>query len=321
MRLFLNITLCRAYLSDFKEDDGKSIAIGRANIGACALNLPMIWKKSEGETFYQDLDNYMQVIREYLCKRYNQIANTPCSSNPMAFTQGGLYKGHKELTDPIGYDIVKAFTASFGITALNELNVLMEGKPLHESDRKGVNEVMDYILAKIDQFKKEDGWLYAAYGVPAESLGSTQLKQFRDMFGVVEGVSDREYFSNSFHCHVSADLTPFEKQDLEEELFHKINGGRIQYTRFNNPENTDAIKATILRGMDKGFYSGVNFDLVICEDCGHRPKQDVEVCPHCQSNKILAISRACGYISYRKVGGDTRFNDGKLAEMRDRVSM
>lgn len=312
---------CRAYLSDFKGENGKSIATGRANIGACALHLPMIWKKSEGVNFYQDLDKYMQIIREFLCKRYEQIANTPCSSNPMAFTQGGLYKGTKELTDKIGYDIIKSFTASFGITALNELNILMEGKPLHESDRIEVNKVVDYILGKIEQFKKEDGWLYAAYGVPAESLAGTQAAQFKKEFGVIEGVSDKEYLSNSFHCHVSADLTPFEKQDMEEELFHKIKGGRIQYTRFNNPENTEAIKSTILRGMDKGFYSGVNFDLVICEECGHRPNQDVEVCPECNSNKILAISRACGYISYRKVGGDTRFNDTKLAEMKDRVSM
>jgi ribonucleoside-triphosphate reductase len=263
----------------------------------------------------------MQLIREFHCKRYDQIANTPCSSNPVGFTQGGLYKGTKELTDPIGYDIVKSFTASFGITALNELNVLMEGKMLHQSDRKEVNVVIDYIIAKINLFKKEDGWLYAAYNVPAESLSSTQLNQFKAKFGVIKDVSDREYFSNGFHLHVSADVTPFEKQDMEEELFHKLEGGHIQYTRFNNPSNTEAIKNTILRGMSKGFYSGVNFDLVICENCGHRPDGDVEVCTVCGSHSILAMSRVCGYISYRKVGGDTRFNDGKLAEIRDRVSM
>jgi len=312
---------CRAYLSDFKGEDGETVITSRANIGAVALNLPMIWQKSKGKTFYKDIDHYLQMIREFLMKRYDQIANTPCSSNPVAFTQGGLYKGTKELTDNIGYDIVKSFTASFGITALNELNMLMEGKPLHESDRSKVNELVDYLVDKVAAFSKEDDYLYKWYGVPAESLSSTQLNQFKAKFGVIEGVSDKEYFSNSFHMHVSSDITPFEKQDLEEELFHKIEGGHIQYTRFNNPENTEAIKATILRGMSKGFYSGVNFDLVICEGCGHRPNKDVEECPKCGSHKIMALSRACGYISYRKVGGDTRFNDGKLAEIRDRVSM
>ena len=82
-----------------------------------------------------------------------------------------------------------------------------------------------------------------------------------------------------------------------------------------------AIKDTVLRGMSKGFYSGVNFDLVICENCGNRPQLEVDVCPCCGSDQIMIQSRACGYISYKKVGGDTRFNQGKLAEMRDRVSM
>lgn len=312
---------CRAYLSDFKDENNETVITGRANIGAVALNLPMIWKESEGISFYEDVDKYLQMIREFHIKRYTQIANTPCSSNPVAFTQGGLYKGTKGLNDKVGYDIVKSFTASFGITALNELNVLIEGKPLHESDRREINKVVDYLVKKVAQFSEEDGYLYKWYGVPAESLSSTQLNQFKSRYGVIEGVSDREYFSNSFHCHVSADITPFEKQDLEEELFHKIEGGHIQYTRFNNPENIGAIKSTVLRGMSKGFYSGVNFDLVICESCGHRPSEEVEICPNCGSDKVMVQSRACGYISYKKVGGDTRFNDGKLAEMRDRKSM
>lgn len=320
MQDLLNIR-CRAYLSDFKDENNETVITSRANIGAVALNLPMIWKKSEGKDFYEDIDKYLQMIREFHIKRYDQIAHTPCSSNPVAFTQGGLYKGHKKLTDSIGYDIVKSFTASFGVTALNELNVLMEGKMLHESDRREVNKVVDYLVDKVAMFSKEDGYLYKWYGVPAESLSSTQLNQFKSKFGVIKGVSDREYFSNSFHCHVSADITPFEKQDLEEELFHKIEGGHIQYTRFNNPDNTEAIKNTVLRGMSKGFYSGVNFDLIICENCGHRPDEEVEVCPKCGSGQVMVQSRACGYISYKKVGGDTRFNDGKLAEMRDRVSM
>lgn len=297
------------------------IFTSRANIGAVALNLPMIWKKSDGVNFYEDLDYSLEMIRNFHKKRYDVLANTPCSSNPLAFCEGGLYKGNKKPTDKIGYDIVKSFTASFGVTALNELNVLMEGKQLHESDRRKVNEVVDYINSKIEQFKHEDGYLYAYYNVPAESLCGTQVQQFRKKFGIIKGVSDREYFSNGFHIHVSADITPFEKQDMEYELFHKGKGGRIQYCRFDTVDNFEAIKAVVLRGMKMGFYQGINMDLVICEDCGHRPNEDVEECPECGSHKIMAIARACGYCSYRKVGGDTRFNDAKLAEMADRVSM
>lgn len=315
---------CRAYLSPYTNEEGETYFTGRANIGAVSLNLPMIWKKSEGKNFYADLENYMQMIREFLISRYDAIANNYCSSNPMAFTQGGLHGGNKQPNDRIGHDIIKQFTASFGITALNELNVLMEGKPLHESDQVKVKEVVAFINDKIAEYKAEDGYLYALYGTPAESLCGTQVKQFRAKYGVIEGVSDRDYFSNSFHMHVTADITPLEKQDLEHDLFHMVIGGHIQYVRLTNTRNLDAIANIVKRAMKMGFYAGVNFNLVICEDCGHRPAgdaHDVETCPHCGSHHIMMINRLCGYIGYGKRRGESRFNDSKLAEVQERKSM
>lgn len=315
---------CRAYLSQYYDENGNLVFTGRANIGAASLNLPMIWKKSNGETFFEDLEYYMQMIREFLIGRYDAIANNYCSSNPLAFTQGGLHKGTKNPNEKIGHDIVKSFTASFGITALNELNVLMENKPLHESDQRKVKDVVDFINVKIEEFKEQDGYLYALYGTPAESLCGTQLRQFRNKYGVIKGVSDREYFSNSFHMHVTAPISPFEKQDKEYELFHKVTGGHIQYVRLTNTKNLPAIAMIILRAMSMGFYAGVNFNLVICEDCGHRPSgaaHDVEHCPNCGSYNILLIARLCGYIGYGKRKGESRFNDSKLAEVADRISM
>lgn len=312
---------CRAYLSDFKGENGEHIFTSRANIGACALNLPMIWKKSDGVNFYQDLDYYLEMIREFFKKRYAAIAKQYCSSNPLAFCQGGLYKGHKKPTDKIGMDILKAFTASFGITALNELNMLIEGKWLNDSDCVEINKVVDYILNKISEFKKEDGFLYAPYGVPAESLTGTQREQFVKMFGVIPGVSDRAYFTNSFHTHVSCDLSMFEKQDKEYKLFHKITGGRIQYVRVLDRENIDAIRSVVLRGMKMGFYQGINIASATCEDCGHITNGLVDKCEICNSENLTIISRACGYLSFYKQGGDTRFNSAKVAEIEDRVSM
>ena len=312
---------CRAYLSDFKNAEGESIFISRANIGACALNLPMIWKKSDGINFYKDLDYYLEMIREFFKKRYSALSEQYCSSNPLAFCQGGLYKGHKKPTDKIGMDIVKAFTASFGITALNELNMLVEGKWLNDSDGVEVNKVIDHILEKIAQFKEEDGYLYAPYGVPAESLVGTQREQFVKKFGVIDGVSDRSYFTNSFHMHVSCDISMFDKQDLEYKLFHKITGGRIQYVRVLDKDNIDAIKAVVLRGMDFGFYQGINIASATCEDCGHVTNGLVGACEICGSENLTIISRACGYLSFYKQGGDTRFNSAKVDEIADRVSM
>lgn len=313
---------CRAYLSKYEDPtDGKVKFTGRGNIGAVSLNLPMIYYKSKGENFYEDLDHYMEMIRKFHVMRYDAIANNYCSSNPMAFTQGGLLGGTKKPHEKIGYDIVKSFTASFGVTALNELNILHEGKPLHESDGKFVNEVLDHINKRIAEFKEQDGYLYALYGTPAESLCGKQLQQFRKYFGEVDGVTDREYFTNSFHAHVTAQITPFEKQDIEHQYFHKCLGGHIQYVRLTTNSNLDAISAVVLRGMKMGFYQGVNFDLVFCENCGFRPEHDVDNCPKCGSHKIMIVSRVCGYIGFLKSGGETRFNDAKVAEVRDRVSM
>lgn len=315
---------CRAYLSPYLDEDGEEFYVGRANIGAVSLNLPMIYQyaKENQLGFFEEIDKYLEMIRAFHQKRYEMIANMPASSNPLAFTQGGLYKGHKKPTDKIGWDTVKSFTASFGVTALDELSVLAGEGRLHESSSEGIaHQVMEHLNAKLEQFKQEDGFLYALYGTPAESLCGTQLKQFRHMFGVVKGVSDKEYLTNSFHMNVAADITPFEKQDLEEPFFHSCNGGHIQYVRIANPENHKAIEACVTRGMGKGFYQGVNFDLAICENCGHRPSADVEECPKCHSHDISVINRVCGYLGWTKIKGTSRMNDAKIAEIKDRKSM
>lgn len=303
---------CRAFLSE-----GCGSFIGRANIGAVSLNLPMIYKL-EGD-FLTNLAHYMQMIRCLLAKRYEYIAKAPCSTNPLAFTQGGLMGGTKHPNEPIG-DLVKQFTASFGITALNELNVLHEGKPLHESDQTFVTGVIDFINKCIEKFRNEDGYLYALYGTPAESLCGTQVQQFRAKYGIIDGVSDKEYFTNSFHMHVSAPINPFTKQDLEYNLYHSVNGGHIQYTRLDT-DKPNVVKGVILRGMMMGFYSGVNANKCFCQDCGHSTNVQLIECDKCGSTNIAQIDRVCGYLGFTAISGDTRMNKSKLAEINDRVSM
>lgn len=315
---------CRAYLTPWADPEtGKYVTIGRCNIGAVSLNLPIIMaycKKTYGDKwkdeFYHVLENRLNVIRGFLKKRYDIIRHTKACTNPMAFTQGGFYKGFRKPDEEIG-DLVDYMTASFGITALNEASILWTGKTLKE-DATFANEVLDFINNKIEDYKKADGYLYALYGTPAESLCATQAKQYKDYTG-----SDEfgEYFTNSFHLHVSEKVTPFEKQDHEEELFHKVNGGHICYVRIDNPENFQAVKAVIQRGMAKGFYQGVNFDSVYCNECGAHGYNSFYKCPHCGSTNILVISRVCGYLGYSNVNGDTRMNAGKMAEIRDRRSM
>lgn len=283
---------CRAYLTEWHDPKtGEAITIGRCNIGAVSLNLPLIWKvaEKEGKGFYSVLEDRLQVIREFLKKRYDMIRHTKACTNPMCFTQGGLHNGNLSPDDEIG-DLVEYMTASFGITALNELSILATGKSLKE-DSSFANNVVDFINERIEGFKKEDGYLYALYGTPAESLCGTQAKQYREYTGDNQF---GDYFTNSFHLHVSEDVTPFEKQDKEYELFHKCNGGHIQYVRLDNPNNFNAVKTLIERGMSMGFYQGVNFDAAYCEDCHQHSFNVGNTCPYCGSSKLSVISRVCG---------------------------
>lgn len=313
---------CRAFLSPFyPERSDTPVFLGRANIGAVSLNLPSIYQKSveEGTQFYDELDAMLQLARKQHLNRFRALSKTKASTNPLGFTQGGFHGGNLKPDDTIG-EVIKSFTASFGITALNELTQLATGQSLAESNGFAM-EVMAHISKRVDEFKAEDGYLYALYATPAESLCSTQVQQFRAKYGIIRNVSDREFFTNSFHCHVSEDITPVEKQDKEYDLFHSMNGGHIQYVRLYDPKNLEAIKAIVKRGMKMGFYQGVNLSLDFCE-CGHSGVDfENETCPVCGSRNITIIERVCGYIGYRKIGGTTRFNDGKIAEVESRKCM
>ncbi|MBR4719222.1 MAG: anaerobic ribonucleoside-triphosphate reductase [Lachnospiraceae bacterium] len=319
---------CRAFLSPWYERGGMHPAddkdvpvfVGRFNVGAVSLHLPMILAKSRQESrdFYEVLDYYLNLIRGLHKRTYAYLGEMRASTNPLAYCEGGFYGGHLQLTDKIK-PLLKAATASFGITAFNELQELYNGKSLAE-DGQFALDVLAYINKRVNEFKEEDGHLYAIYGTPAESLCGLQVKQFRKKYGIVENVSDREYVSNSFHCHVTEDITPIEKQDLEYRFWELSNGGKIQYVKYPIDYNLEAIKTLIRRAMDMGFYEGVNMSLAYCDDCGHQ-ELEMDVCPKCGSRNLTKIERMNGYLSYSRVHGDTRLNDAKMAEIAERKSM
>lgn len=319
---------CRAFLSPWYErggmhpadDEDSPIFVGRFNIGVVSLHLPMILAKSrqENKDFYEVLDYYLNLIRQLHIRTYAYLGEMRASTNPLAYCEGGFLGGHLQLHDKIK-PILKTATASFGITAFNELQELYNGKSLVE-DGAFALEVLEHINNKINEYKEEDGNLYAIYGTPAENLCGLQVKQFRAKYGIIEGVSDREYVSNSFHCHVTEDITPIEKQDLEYRFWELANGGKIQYVKYPIDYNMEAIKTLIRRAMDMGFYEGVNLSLAYCDDCGHQ-ELEMDVCPVCGSRNLTKIDRMNGYLAYSRVHGDTRLSDAKMAEIAERKSM
>ena len=319
---------CRAFLSPWYERGGmepadendQPVFVGRFNIGAISLHLPMILARAQQENrdFYEMLDYYLNLIRRIHLRTYAYLGEMRASTNPLAYCEGGFYGGNLGISDKIK-PLLKSATASFGITALNELQQLYNGKSLAE-DGVFALEALTYINEQLAKFKKEDGRLYAIYGTPAESLCGTQVTQFRTKYGIVENVSDREYVSNSFHCHVSEEITPVEKQDLEERFWNLSNGGKIQYVRYPIAYNKEAIRTLVRRAMKKGFYEGINLSLAYCDDCGHQ-ELEMDVCPKCGSENLTKIDRMNGYLSYSRVKGDSRLNNAKMAEIAERKSM
>lgn len=319
---------CRAFLSPWyrrggmypADEQDTPVFTGRFNIGAVSLHLPMILAKArqESKEFYEVLDYYLNLIRQLHIRTLAYLGEMRASTNPLAYCEGGFLGGNLQLSDKIK-PILKSATASFGITAFNELQELYNGKSLVQDGEFAI-EVLEHINKKITEFKEEDHILYAIYATPAENLCGLQIQQFRTKYGIVEGVSDREYVSNGFHCHVSEEITPIQKQDLEYRFWELSNGGKIQYVKYPINYNVEAVKILIRRAMDMGLYEGVNLSLAYCDDCGHE-ELEMDVCPECGSTNLTKIDRMNGYLSYSRVHGDTRLNDAKMAEIAERKSM
>ena len=183
---------CRAFLSPWykeggmtpKDEKDEPVFVGRFNIGVVSLHLPMILAKARHESrdFFEVLDYYLELIRKIHIRTYAYLGELRASTNPLAYCEGGFYGGNLGLHDKIK-PLLKTATASFGITAFNELQELYNGKSLVE-DGEFALETLRYINEKVEQFKQEDGNLYAIYATPAENLCGLQVKQFRKKYGI-----------------------------------------------------------------------------------------------------------------------------------------
>lgn len=319
---------CRAFLSPWYEKGGMQpanetdvpIYVGRFNVGAVSLHLPMIYAKAKKENrdFYEVLDYYLEAIRKIHIRTYQYLGEMKASVNPLAYCEGGFYGGHLKYNEKIA-PLLKSATASFGITALNELQQLYNGKSIAE-DGKFCIEVMKHINDRLAEFSKADGHLYAVYGTPAENLSGLQVEQFVQKYGIIKDVSDRAYMSNSFHCHVTEDISPIEKQDLEKRFWKYFKGGEIQYCKYPLNYNQRAVETLVERAMDMGLYEGINLSLAYCDDCGYE-ELEMDVCPKCGSRNLTKIERMNGYLSYSRVKGDSRLAKHKMIEISERKSM
>lgn len=317
---------CRAYLAPYYvkggyeplDDTDYPIFIGRANCGAVTLNTVRyaIEAKGDKEKYFKLLDeNFEKAIKVHLLT-YEKLKKIKASSNPLFFCEGGC---HIKL-DP-NDSIQKAidtFTWSFGYIGLNEASLLMIGKEIHEDNSFAI-EVLEYINKLTDKAKNDYKLMFAVYATPAESLAHTFRNKDFAKYGLIKGVTDKEYYMNSFHVNVKAQINGIEKQRIESPMFHLSKGGRITYNEFPNMTNLEGYKALVDNAMLDGKYFGGNFELDFCNVCGCKGEFNDYKCTECGSEDITMIDRVCGYVSYRKLNGDTRYNKGKYDEVEDRV--
>lgn len=310
---------CRSFLSVWENEKGEGVFTGRANCGVISLNLPQYALRSNGNIneFYNLVHHYLDMAIQIHLYKYAKLSKQKASSNPLFFTQGGC---HMKLNpeDTIE-EAIKTFTWSIGYIGLDEVTRYFKGVGLHE-EQQLASDIITFLNDMIEVYKKQHGLLFSLYSTPAESMCYRFLVADRNKFGVVEGVTDKEYYTNSYHVQVREKVNAIHKQNIESEFFHKVTGGRIVYNEFPHTKNHVAVRQVINHAMDLGLYYGVNIALDLCEDCGHSGHFKDYVCTKCGSKELIMINRTCGYLSYKKLKGDTRFNKGKETEINERVT-
>ncbi|MGE5549750.1 MAG: anaerobic ribonucleoside-triphosphate reductase [Bacteroidota bacterium] len=298
---------------------GAEVTDGRGNISFTTINLPRVALRSGGdlEAFYDGLDAIMDLAARQLYHRYRIQSRLRVKDMPFLMGQH-IYLDSERLkpNDPIA-SVIKHGTLSIGFIGLAEALVALTGQHHGESAdaRQLGEEIVSLMRRKVDQLAEEYDLNYTLLATPAEGLSGRFVGLDRKVFGLVPGVTDREYYTNSFHVPVDFEIGSFEKIMIEGP-FHKLtNAGHISYVELSSPpvHNPEAYE-TLLRHMaacDMG-YVGINFPIDECHACGHRGIFP-DNCPSCGGGEIRRVRRITGYLSTVD-----RFNDAKQAELKDR---
>lgn len=300
---------------------GAAISDGRGNLSFTTINLPRIAIRSAGdlEVFYHELEQVMTLAARQLYQRFRVQARLKVKDMPFLMGQG-LYLDSEKLkaNDPIA-PVIKHGTLSIGFIGLAEALISLTGSH-HGQDpqaqRLGL-EIVSFMRKLADDFAEEYDLNYTLLATPAEGLSGRFINYDRKRFGAIPGVTDKEYYTNSFHVPVQYEISSFEKIALEGPYHQLTNAGHISYVEMKSAP-TDNLEAyeKLLRQMAAANmgYGAINFPVDECLGCFNRGVIDEDECPSCGSTQIRRIRRITGYLSTID-----RFNDAKQAELRDRT--
>lgn len=314
---------CRSFLAPWKDENGDYKFDGRFNMGVVSLNLPQIaiLANHSEEKFFEILEKRLELAKRALLLRYDLLKNATSDVSPIHWQYGALTRLDKgEKIKPYlenGYA-----TISLGYIGIYEASVLITGKSHTEKENDFALKVVRRLRQATDAWKKETKLGFALYGTPAESLTHRFASIDRRRFGKIKNVTDKGYYTNSYHVDVRENITVFDKFDFESQFQELSTGGMISYAEIPNMNNNIEAVETLVRYIyDHIMYAEFNTKSDYCHECGFDGEIKVNEnneweCPNCHNtnkDKLTVIRRTCGYL------GENFWNEGRTKEINARV--
>lgn len=318
---------CRSFLTPYVDENGKPKYYGRFNQGVVTLNLPDVALSSGGnmEEFWKIFDERLELCHRALMERHNRLKGTHSDAAPILWQYGALARLQKgEKIDKLLYGGYS--TISLGFAGLYECVKYMTGKSHTDEEAKPFAlKVMQHMNDKCKQWKAQHNIDFSLYGTPLESTTYKFAKALQKRFGIIPGVTDKNYITNSYHVHVTEEIDAFTKLKFESEFQMLSPGGAISYVEVPNmQDNIPAVLAVMQYIYENIMYAELNTKSDFCQVCGYDGEigiveEDGKLlweCPYCHNrdqSKMNVARRTCGYI------GTQFWNQGRTQEIKDRV--
>ena len=318
---------CRSFLTPYVDENGKAKYYGRFNQGVVTINLVDVALSSGGDTtkFWNIFDERLELCHRALRARHERLKGTPSDVAPILWQYGAL--GRLKKGEPIDKLLYGGYsTISLGYAGLYECVKYMTGKShTDDASKPFALSVMQKMNDKCNEWKKAENIDYSPYGTPLESTTYKFAKALQKRFGIIEGITDKNYITNSYHVHVSEDIDAFTKLKFESEFQKLSPGGAISYVEVPNmQDNLEAVMSLLGFIYDNTMYAELNTKSDYCQKCGFDGEikivkdkgKLVWKCPKCgntDQSKLNVARRTCGYI------GTQFWNQGRTQEIADRV--